>query len=67
MNSVEYDHEARIRSREEFLTSVPPPDKVFVAAARRAMTSAGLDKEVIELLHPEVVEKVIDAAMHPGR
>jgi hypothetical protein len=67
MNSVEYDHETRIRRREEFLTSVPAPDKVFAAAARRAMTSAGLDKEVVELLHPEAVEKVNDAAMQPGR
>ena len=67
MNSVEYDHETRIRSREEFLASVPDPDKVFVAAARRAMTSAGLSEETIKLLHPEAIEKDHPLTARPGR
>jgi hypothetical protein len=66
MNSAKYDHEARIRSREEFLAQVPAPDEVFVAAARRAVLSAGLDAEIVDLLHPETIEKSRTPATAPG-
>jgi hypothetical protein len=37
----------RIITREEFLKLIPAPDKVFLAAAKRAVINAGLSEEVV--------------------
>ncbi len=66
MNSAKYDHGARIRSREDFLAQVPAPDEIFVAAARRAVMSAGFDTEIVDFLHPEAAERSRTPARAPG-
>jgi hypothetical protein len=53
MNSVKYGSNAESKGREDFLKLIPVPDDVFLAAAKRAVISAGLTDEVVEILHPE--------------
>lgn len=58
MNSIKYDHEGRLRRREEFLRNIPAPDDVFIAAAKNAVMSAGIGNEVVEVLHPETLSSL---------
>lgn len=62
MKSAKYDHEARLKSRDAFLAQVPESDEVFIAAARRAVISAGLGREILQVLHPEATEVELSRA-----
>jgi hypothetical protein len=45
----------KIRSRREASRAaalIPPPDNVFIAAAKNACIQAGLSQETIDILHP---------------
>ncbi len=46
MNSVKYDREGRVQRRREFLKSIPEPDDVFIAAAKDAAASVGLQDRI---------------------
>ena len=52
MNSAKYDHAAKLREQRHFLELIPPPDDVFIAAAKKACIQAGLSQETIHILHP---------------
>jgi hypothetical protein len=56
MSSVEDGPKAGNKSREDFLKAIPLPDDVFLAAAKRAVISAGLTDEVVKILHPDIPE-----------
>jgi hypothetical protein len=51
LNSVEDDHEAATKSREDFL-QILEPDDGFIAAAKRTVINAGFPDEILEILHP---------------
>jgi hypothetical protein len=45
---------AESKDREDFLKTIPLPDDVFLAAAKRAVINAGMSDEIVEILHPEI-------------
>ena len=53
MNSAKYGPNGESRDRKNFLESIPVPDDVFLAAAKRAVINAGMADEVVEILHPK--------------
>lgn len=57
MNSVKYGSMAESKDRKDFLKAIPLPDEVFLAAAKRAVISAGMTEEVVEILHPETPQE----------
>jgi hypothetical protein len=61
MSSVEDGPKAGNKSREDFLKAIPLPDDVFLAAAKRAVISAGLTDEVVKILHPDIPETDLPA------
>jgi hypothetical protein len=58
MNSAKYDHAAKLREQRRFLDRIPPPDGVFIAAAKNACIQAGLSQETIDILHPPSLDPV---------
>jgi hypothetical protein len=58
MSSAKYDHAAKLREQRRFLDRIPPPDGVFIAAAKNACIQAGLSQETIDILHPPSLEAV---------
>lgn len=53
MSAPKYASNGESKEREDFLRSIPAPDDVFLAAARRAVVSAGVPDEILNRLHPE--------------
>jgi hypothetical protein len=58
MNSAKYDHAAKLREQRRILELIPPPDGVFIAAAKNACIQAGLSQEIIDILHPPGLEPI---------
>jgi hypothetical protein len=52
MDATRYDLAAKLREQRRILDLIPPPDEVFIAAAKNACIQAGLSKETIDILHP---------------
>jgi hypothetical protein len=52
MDTVKYDLAAKLREQRRILELIPPPDDVFIAAAKNACIQAGLSQETIDILHP---------------
>jgi hypothetical protein len=52
MDLVKYDLAAKLREPRRILELVPPPDDVFIAAAKNACIQTGLSQETIDILHP---------------
>jgi hypothetical protein len=46
------DFAAKLREQRRILDLIPPPDEVFMAAAKNASIQAGLSQETIDILHP---------------
>jgi hypothetical protein len=53
MNSAKYESNAESKDREDFLKTIPLPDDVFLAAAKRAVINAGMSDAIVEILHPK--------------
>jgi hypothetical protein len=58
MDTAKYDLAARLREQRCLLELIPPPDDVFIAAARSACIRAGLSQETIDILQPTGSEPV---------
>lgn len=52
-------------SRDEFLRLIPAPDEAFLAAAKRAVISAGISEETLAILHPETPHEDLDQTQGP--
>ena len=52
MDTVKCDLAAKLREQRRILELIPPPDDVFIAAAKNACIQAGLSQETIDILHP---------------
>lgn len=58
MDTPKYDLAARLLEQKRILERIPPPDDVFVAAAKNACIQAGLSQETIDILHPPSLDRV---------
>jgi hypothetical protein len=52
MDATRYDLAAKLREQRRILDLIPPPDEVFISAAKNACIQAGLSQETIDILHP---------------
>jgi hypothetical protein len=52
MDPTKYDLAVKLREQRRILDLIPPPDEVFIAAAKNACVQAGLSQETIDILHP---------------